>query len=248
MGKLTIKETRIISLALASWGIILTGSGLTMNLMTKPAPVAKNDLNVIHKRVAEVKSNEIKLKDIELEINEPLSVNVKDYLENANDIDDETLKALKLDTSMVKTSEPGTYTYTVSYKKKKYNGTLVIKEKELPNVDLTVNNLTLTIGSPLSTDKQIYVKETLTDEMKEAIIIDLTKVNTTKAGNYEYTVIYNNISYTGHIEVIEPQTKVILPPNGTEDKKDNQDNKENKEDKDSENNNTENNQNSSKIN
>ena len=64
MGKLTIKETRIISLALASWGIILTGSGLTMNLMTKPAPVAKNDLNVIHKRVAEVKSNEIKLKDI----------------------------------------------------------------------------------------------------------------------------------------------------------------------------------------
>lgn len=248
MGKLTIKETRIISLALASWGIILTGSGLTMNLMTKPAPVAKNDLNVIHKRVAEVKSNEIKLKDIELEINEPLSVNVKDYLENANDIDDETLKTLKLDTSMVKTSEPGTYTYTVSYKKKKYNGTLVIKEKELPNVDLTVNNLTLTIGSPLSTDKQIYVKETLTDEMKEAIIIDLTKVNTTKAGNYEYTVIYNNISYTGHIEVIEPQTKVILPPNGTEDKKDNQDNKENKEDKDSENNNTENNQNSSKIN
>lgn len=248
MGKLTIKETRIISLALASWGIILTGSGLTMNLMTKPVPVAKNDLNVIHKRVAEVKSNEIKLKDIELEINEPLSVNVKDYLENANDIDDETLKALKLDTSMVKTSEPGTYTYTVSYKKKKYNGTLVIKEKELPNVDLTVNNLTLTIGSPLSTDKQIYVKETLTDEMKEAIIIDLTKVNTTKAGNYEYTVIYNNISYTGHIEVIEPQTKVILPPNGTEDKKDNRDNKENKEDKDSENNNTENNQNSSKIN
>lgn len=248
MGKLTIKETRIISLALASWGIILTGSGLTMNLMTKPVPVAKNDLNIIHKRVAEVKSNEIKLKDIELEINEPLSVNVKDYLENANDIDDETLKVLKLDTSMVKTSEPGTYTYTVSYKKKKYNGTLVIKEKELPNVDLTVNNLTLTIGSPLSTDKQIYVKETLTDEMKEAIIIDLTKVNTTKAGNYEYTVIYNNISYTGHIEVIEPQTKVILPPNGTEDKKDNQDNKENKEDKDSENNNTENNQNSSKIN
>lgn len=248
MGKLTIKETRIISLALASWGIILTGSGLTMNLMTKPVPVAKNDLNVIHKRVAEVKSNEIKLKDIELEINEPLSVNVKDYLENANNIDDETLKALKLDTSMVKTSEPGTYTYTVSYKKKKYNGTLVIKEKELPNVDLTVNNLTLTIGSPLSTDKQIYVKETLTDEMNEAIIIDLTKVNTTKAGNYEYTVIYNSISYTGHIEVIEPQTKVILPSNGTEDKKDNQDNKENKEDKDSENNNTENNQNSSKIN
>lgn len=248
MGKLTIKETRIISLALASWGIVLTGSGLVMNSMIKPAPVAKNDLEITHKRVAEVKSNEIKLKDIELEINEPLSVNVKDYLENVDNIDSETLKVLKLDTSMVKISEPGTYTYTITYKKKKYNGTLVVKEKELPNVDLTVNNLTLTIGSPLSTDKQIYIKETLTDEMKEAIIVDLTKVDTTKVGSYEYTVIYNNISYTGHIEVIEPQTKVMLPSNGTEDKKDNKDNKDNKEEKESENNNTENNQNTNQTN
>lgn len=248
MGKLTNKETRIISLALASWGIVLTGSGLVMNSMIKPAPVAKNDLEITHKRVAEVKSNEIKLKDIELEINEPLSVNVKDYLENVDNIDSETLKALKLDTSMVKISEPGTYTYTITYKKKKYNGTLVVKEKELPNVDLTVNNLTLTIGSPLSTDKQIYIKETLTDEMKEAIIVDLTKVDTTKVGSYEYTVIYNNISYTGHIEVIEPQTKVMLPSNGTEDKKDNKDNKDNKEEKESENNNTENNQNTNQTN
>lgn len=247
MGKLTIKETRIISLALASWGIILTGSGLIMNSMIKPAPVAKNDLEITHKRVTEVKSNEIKLKDIELEINEPLSVNVKDYLENVDSIDSETLKTLKLDTSMVKISEPGTYTYTVTYKKKKYNGTLVVKEKELPNVDLTVNNLTLTIGSPLSTDKQIYIKETLTDEMKEAIIVDLTKVDTTKVGSYEYTVIYNNISYTGHIEVIEPQTKVMLPSNGTEDKKDNKDNKDNKDEKETENN-TENNQNTNQTN
>lgn len=216
MGKLTNKETRIISIALASWGLILTGSGYAMDVMTKPKPVVKNDLEIVHKRVAEVKSNEIKLKDIELEINKTLSVDVKDYLENVDEIDAEILKELKLDTSMIKTTEPGTYTYTVTYKKKKYNGTIVIKEKKLPEVDLTINNLSLTIGSPLSTDKQVYIKETLTDEMKENIIIDLTQVDTQKAGKYKYTVTYNGILYTGTIEVYEPQQKVLTPSNGTE--------------------------------
>ena len=217
MGKLTNKATRIISIALASWGLILTGSGYAMDVMTKPKPVVKNDLEIVHKRVAEVKSNEIKLKDIELEINKTLSVDVKDYLENVDEIDAEILKELKLDTSMIKTTEPGTYTYTVTYKKKKYNGTIVIKEKKLPEVDLTINNLSLTIGSPLSTDKQVYIKETLTDEMKENIIIDLTQVDTQKAGKYKYTVTYNGILYTGTIEVYEPQQKVLTPSNGTED-------------------------------
>lgn len=219
MGKLTNKETRIISIALASWGLILTGSGYAMQGMTNTkSEVIKNDLEIVHKRVAEVKSNEIKLKDIELEINNTLSVDVKDYLENIDEIDSDTLKELKLDTSMIKTTEAGSYTYTISYKKKKYNGTVVIKEKKLPEVDLTVNNLSLTIGSPLSTDKQVYIKETLTDEVKESIIIDLTQVDTQKAGTYKYTVTYNSILYTGNITVYEPQQKVLTPSNGTEDK------------------------------
>lgn len=222
MGKLTNKETRIISVALASWGLILTGSGYAMNVMTKPKPVVKNDLEIVHKRVTEVKSNEIKLKDIELEVNKTLSVDVKDYLENVDEIDTEILKELKLDTSMIKTTEPGTYTYTVTYKKKKYNGTIVIKQKKLPEVDLTINNLSLTIGSPLSTDKQVYIKETLTDEMKENIIIDLTQVDTQKAGEYKYTVTYNGILYTGTITVYPSQQRetpssVKTPSNGTED-------------------------------
>ena len=229
MGKLTKKETRIISLALASWGVIMLGSGFTMKSMIKPTEVKKNDLEVVHKRVAEIKTNEIKLKDMELEINQSLSVDVKDYLENLNDIDQEVLKSLKLDTSMIKTNEAGTYTYTVSYKKKKYNGSFTIKEKELPNVDLTVNNLRLTIGSPLSTDKQIYIKETLTDDIKNNILIDLTAVDTQKVGNYKYTVTYNGILYTGTVEVYEPQQKVLTPSNGTEDKEKPENKEENKE-------------------
>ncbi len=230
MGKLTKKETRIISLALASWGVIMLGSGFTMKSMIKPTEVKKNDLEVVHKRVAKIKTNEIKLKDMELEINQSLSVDVKDYLENLADIDQEVLKSLKLDTSMVKVNEAGSYTYTISYKKKKYNGTFTIKEKELPNVDLTINNLRLTIGSPLSTDKQVYIKETLTDEIKNNILIDLTAVDTQKVGNYKYTVTYNGILYTGTIEVYEPQQKVLTPSNGTEDKEKPDNKEENKED------------------
>ncbi len=229
MGKLTKKETRIISLALASWGVIMLGSGFTIKNIIKPTEVKKNDLEVVHKRVEEIKTNEIKLKDMELEINQSLSVDVKDYLENLNDIDQEVLKSLKLDTSMIKTNEAGTYTYTVSYKKKKYNGSFTIKEKELPNVDLTVNNLRLTIGSPLSTDKQIYIKETLTDDIKNNILIDLTAVDTQKVGNYKYTVTYNGILYTGTVEVYEPQQKVLTPSNGTEDKEKPENKEENKE-------------------
>ena len=229
MGKLTKKETRIISLALASWGVIMLGSGFTMKNMIKPTEVKKNDLEVVHKRVEEIKTNEIKLKDMELEINQSLSVDVKDYLENLNDIDQEVLKSLKLDTSMIKTNEAGTYTYTVSYKKKKYNGSFTIKEKELPNVDLTVNNLRLTIGSPLSTDKQIYIKEPLTDDIKNNNLIDLTAVDTQKVGNYKYTVTYNGILYTGTVEVYEPQQKVLTPSNGTEDKEKPENKEENKE-------------------
>ena len=201
-----------------------------MKSMIKPTEVKKNDLEVVHKRVAEIKTNEIKLKDMELEINQSLSVDVKDYLENLADIDQEVLKSLKLDTSMVKVNEAGSYTYTISYKKKKYNGTFTIKEKELPNVDLTINNLRLTIGSPLSTDKQVYIKETLTDEIKNNILIDLTAVDTQKVGNYKYTVTYNGILYTGTIEVYEPQQKVLTPSNGTEDKEKPDNKEENKED------------------
>ena len=51
MGKLTNKETRIISVALASWGLILTGSGYAMNDMTKPKSVVKNDLEIDRKSV-----------------------------------------------------------------------------------------------------------------------------------------------------------------------------------------------------
>ena len=130
--KMTNKEFRALSITIASCGILLIGSGLIMSTSNKTVVKKQYSVEINERHVAEAKTNEIKLKDMELEVNNPLSVDVKDYLENVNDLDNSVIKALKLDTSAIKISEPGTYTYTITFKKKKYNGTFKIKEKKLP--------------------------------------------------------------------------------------------------------------------
>ncbi len=214
MKNFTNKQTKIISAALATWGIILIGSGTTMTLMEKPIEKPKVKLKVVQKRVAKTKSNEIKLKDMELEINKPLSVDVKDYLENVDDIEEKIIKSLKLDTSMVNVNEAGSYTYTITYKKKKFNGTFIIKEKPLPEVaSMTLKTLNLEIASALSTDVQTYVVETLSDEVKANTKLNLANVNTAQSGNYQYTVTYNGKLYTGTIIIYQP--KIINTPTPT---------------------------------
>ena len=142
---------------------------------------------------------------MEQEINQPISMNVKDYLENADDIEDNILKELQLDTSMVNVNQAGNYTYTITYKKKTFNGSFEIKEKPLPDMILTLKTLNLELGSALSTDIQTYITETLSDEIKNNVKLNLANVNTAQAGNYQYTVTYNGRLYTGTITIYEPQ-------------------------------------------
>ena len=224
MAKLTSKDSKVIAIALTAWGIIFIGSGYTIKSLDKPVNVTKTKLEIVQRRVSQKKTNELKLKDIELEINTPLSLDVKDYLDNAEEIDNETIKSLKLDTSMVNITEAGTYKYTITFKKKKYNGNCTIKEKPLPNLELKLNNLKLARGSSLSTDLSVYISQTLEEEVKKNIILDLSAVSTTETGIYQYTVTYNNRLYTGTIEVYEPQTKVITQ-NSPKDETDNQEDK-----------------------
>lgn len=224
MAKLNSKDSKVIAIALTAWGIIFIGSGYTIKSLDKPVNITKTKLEIVQRRVSQKKTNELKLKDIELEINTPLSLDVKDYLDNAEEIDNETIKSLKLDTSMVNITEAGTYKYTITFKKKKYNGNCTIKEKPLPNLELKLNNLKLARGSSLSTDLSVYISQTLEEEVKKNIILDLSAVSTTETGIYQYTVTYNNRLYTGTIEVYEPQTKVITP-NSPKDDTDNQEDK-----------------------
>ena len=202
--KLSKKQRYIIVGVTAAWGLIFIGSGISMSFMNTPITKTTKELKIIQKRVANMKSNEILLKPMEQEINQPISMNVKDYLENANDIDNKIINELQLDTSMVNVNQAGDYTYTITYKKKTFNGTFTIKEKPLPDMVLTLKTLNLEVGSALSTDIQNYITETLTDEVKQNIKLDLTNVNTAQAGNYQYTVTYNGRLYTGTITIYEP--------------------------------------------
>ena len=74
------KARIIVITAFAFLGIFCIGSGLIMPVVitTEPKKTAM-ELKVIQKRVSKNSKNEIKLKDMESEINTPLSVNVKDY-------------------------------------------------------------------------------------------------------------------------------------------------------------------------
>lgn len=209
---LSKKECRVLSMTIACCGLLMIGSGLTMTASGERITIKTSySLNITEAKASQAQTNEPKLKDMELEINNPLSLNIKDYLENANEIEPSVLKALKLDTSAVNINQAGTYNYIISYKKKKYNAVFVIKAKELPKVELTLKNLSLEKGSALSTNVSTYIVEELDDEVKNNIIINLKDVNTTQPGEYQYTVTYDNKLYTGKIWIYEKQTTIITP-------------------------------------
>lgn len=223
LKNITSKQRNIIVAVTAVWGFVLIGSGVTMSLMDEPTTTTKTELKITQKRVANMKSNEIRLKSMEQEINQPISVNIRDYLENVDDIEDSIINELQLDTSMVNVNQAGEYVYTITYGKKTFNGTFTINEKPLPDMVLTLKNLDLEIGSALSTDVQTYITETLTDEVKQNVKLNLTSVNTAQAGSYQYTVTYNGRLYTGTITIFEPQ-KTETPSTPTEDTDETKDN------------------------
>lgn len=207
------KEMRVLSFIIAFWGIVFIGSGLIMNKSFKPKEKIRYSLNIEEKRIsqAQAKTNEIKLKDLEIEINNPISMNIEDYLENINNIEMSVLKVLKLDTSLVNITQAGTYQYTITYNKKKYIGTVKIKEKELPNVTFTLINLSLTTGDAIPTNPRNYIKEEITEEVYNNITLDISKVNNQVQGNYEYFIKYNGTIYKGEIAYRNPGPTIITP-------------------------------------
>ena len=207
------KEIKVLSFIIAFWGIVFIGSGLIINKSFKPKEKIRYSLNIEEKRIsqAQAKTNEIKLKDLEIEINNPISMNIEDYLENINNIEMSVLKVLKLDTSLVNITQAGTYQYTITYNKKKYIGTVKIKEKELPNVTFTLINLSLTTGDAIPTNPRNYIKEEITEEVYNNITLDISKVNNQVQGNYEYFIKYNGTIYKGEIAYRNPGPTIITP-------------------------------------
>jgi len=199
----------IMSLSLS--GILLVTGGAVLNKMDIK-PKNKVKVKIVEKQLAKKKSNIPTLKEINVEINEPISVNINDYINNLDDIEPKILKKFKLDTSLVNVTQIGSYTYTISYKDKKYNGTVTVKEKELPIINnMTLKEISLERGSKLPKNLNDYVVESIPEEAKNKITIDVSKVNPNMAGTYQYTVTYNDKLYTGNIIIYEAQPQIITP-------------------------------------
>lgn len=187
-------------------GVLCITSGLAMPHLIKIETNEVVKLNVTQKKVSKCKSNEIKLKDVSLEISSSLSANPYDFLVNPDDIDDSIINMMKLDTSNVNIGQIGNYTYTITYKKKIYNGTVVVKSKPLPQIDnINLKSLSFEVGTKLSTDKSTYITETLAPEVINAINLDISGVDITKPGNYLYSITYNGKLYTNTITIYEPK-------------------------------------------
>lgn len=198
-------------------GAMCITSGIVMPKLvatTETNEVVK--LNVTQKKVTVCKSNEIKLKDLVIEINNPLSTNVKDYLKTPSDIDSSIIKNLKLDTSNVKISEVGIYTYTITYNKKIYNGSVSVKAKPLPQVDImTLKSFSLEAGTKLSVNISDYIQEKLPMEVIVATKLDISNVNVNKPGSYLYSISYNGKLYTNTITIYEPKYGNVIVDTNT---------------------------------
>ena len=211
------KQARIFSSTLAAISIFMIGSGLVMTIQNKPIIHTKYTVSVEKKKIAEAqaKTDEIKVKDIEIEINNPISVNIKDYLDDVNKIKETTIKALKLDTSLVNINQAGTYKYTITYGKKKYIGNIKVKEKELPNVTLTLKNIKLKTKESLSSNPRTFIEGEITDEVYNNLTLDISKVDTQNQGDYTYYIIYKGVTYQGKVEVRDPGPTIIAPETTT---------------------------------
>jgi len=215
--KLNQKQARILSSTIAVFSIFMIGSGIIMRITDKPIVKTKYIVSVEKKKIAEAqaKTDEIKVKDLEIEINNPISVNIKDYLEDVDKLKESTIKALKLDTSLVNINQAGTYKYTITYGKKKYLGSIKVKEKELPNVTLTLKTIKLKTKEALSSNPRTFIEGDITDEVYNNLTLDISKVDTQNQGDYTYYIIYKGVTYQGKVEVRDPGPTIIAPETTT---------------------------------
>ncbi|MBQ3435737.1 MAG: hypothetical protein IJH13_01810 [Bacilli bacterium] len=202
-------------LSIVFLGITAISSGMIMpSLSVKGKNIVK--LKVVQKRVASSNKLELILKNITQDVNVPLSVEVKDYIENIGSVSDKVLAKLKLDTSLVNIKQPGAYQYTVTYNKRVYVGIVNIKEPDKSLASITLKNITLLINDPVPTDLNSYIKESIPDNAKDKIKLDISKVNNRSAGTYQYTIDYNGKLYTGTVTVYSPQQDPVSKPDKEE--------------------------------
>lgn len=225
--KFNHKELQILSVVIAAWGLIFVTSGAVMNQSKKVVTKNIYTVDVATKQISMVqaKKNEVILKDLTINEGTPISMNIKDYLENPEQISDTMLTLLSkgLDTSAVNINQPGTYTYTISYKKKTYQAKINVIAKQLPKVNITLKEKNIPTTGTISRNIRDYIYEEITDEVYNNMILDLKEVIAHQKipGRYKYSIIYNDVTYYGDFIIHEPvetaNTTIICPADATQD-------------------------------
>ena len=225
--KLNQREIQILSIVIAAWGIFFITSGAVMSQDKKTVTKKVFTVSVDKKQISQIqaKRNEVILKEITIEEGTPISTNVRDYLENPNQIAEAMLEQLAagLDTSNVNINQPGTYTYTISFKKKVYQEKITVNAKPLPKVTITLKEKNMPTTGTISRNVRDYIYEEITDEVAVNMILDLKEVIAHQKipGKYKYSIIYNDTTYYGDFIIREPvetsSTIIICPTGSTQD-------------------------------
>ena len=225
--KLNSRELQILSIVIAIWGIFLVTSGTIMSQDKKTIVKKTYSIDVSTQQISQIqaKKNEIIVKDITIEAGNPISSNVRDYLENPDQISDTMLAQLSkgLDTSSVNINQAGTYTYSITYKKKTYQAKITVTNKVLPKVTITLREKNMPTTGTISRNVRDYIYENVSDEVVKNMILDLKEViaHQNIPGKYKYSIIYNDTTYYGDFIIREPVevsvTTIVCPANSTQD-------------------------------
>lgn len=225
--KLNSRELQILSIVIAIWGIFLVTSGTIMSQDKKTIVKKTYSIDVSTQQISQIqaKKNEIIVKDITIEAGNPISSNVRDYLENPDQISDTMLAQLSkgLDTSSVNINQAGTYTYSITYKKKTYQAKITVTNKVLPKVTITLREKNMPTTGTISRNVRDYIYENVSDEVVKNMILDLKEViaHQNIPGKYKYSIIYNDTTYYGDFIIREPvevsTTTIVCPTGSTQD-------------------------------
>ena len=225
--KLNSRELQIFSIVIAIWGIFLVTSGTIMSQDKKTIVKKTYSIDVSTQQISQIqaKKNEIIVKDITIEAGNPISSNVRDYLENPDQISDTMLAQLSkgLDTSSVNINQAGTYTYSITCKKKTYQAKITVTNKVLPKVTITLREKNMPTTGTISRNVRDYIYENVSDEVVKNMILDLKEViaHQNIPGKYKYSIIYNDTTYYGDFIIREPvevsTTTIVCPTGSTQD-------------------------------
>lgn len=205
------KTRMILTSSLAILGLVMTSTGVYLEMTTKKQePIEKKQNTDIPLK----EPLDITLKELKLALNSSLSMDIQSYIEEP--VENQILQNLVLDTSKVDTTKVGSYPYTITYQNQTFTGTVIVEEtatnsEETPQVEntkLTLKNISLKLGEQVSKDVSYYITETVTDDMKKQMKLDLSNIVINKAGSYQYSISYNGMFYTGTIVIVEDQPAV----------------------------------------